>query len=312
MRLDTGHRGRGLREPGQVEAGAAAEVEDVAAAPVGDGWTSRTRAGRRGRRLGSRPRRSRCGARCSGWGACPQGAAAAEGSAQIRTRPRGVCTCAAMIPGVPLGAAHSTFTSSSGASTVSPSHSLTRCGVARDLQAGQRVGAVGVEARVQLGRHLPLDEERQLRVCDQAVDADLLPAQLGAVGTVPAADDRLATEPALDHGDVVDRDDPAQPAAATGGAGADGLAERRLVGRRVVEHVDDLEVGVVGQRQHHVAGAEARVHAAVEERGAEQLADAFGRGGQAVGSGGEGQVVETHEEIVNGHWHRDKSGVGVS
>ena len=40
----------------------------------------------------------------------------------------GVWTWTAMMPGVPLGATHSTLTSSSGASTVSPSHSLTRCG----------------------------------------------------------------------------------------------------------------------------------------------------------------------------------------
>ncbi len=32
------------------------------------------------------------------------------------------------MPGVPFGATHSTLTSSSGDSTVSPSHSLTRCG----------------------------------------------------------------------------------------------------------------------------------------------------------------------------------------
>ena len=56
--------------------------------------------------------------------------------------------------------------------------------------------------------------------------------------------------------DVVDGDDPAEPAAAERGAGAHGLAEGRLVGGGVVEHLDDLEVGAVGQRQDRVAGAE--------------------------------------------------------
>ena len=111
--------------------------------------------------------------------------------------------------------------------------------------------------------------------------------QLGAVGAVPVAGDRLAAEPLLDRRDVVDRDDPAEPAAAEGGAGAHGLAERRLVGGRVVEHLDDLEVGVVRQRQDHVAGPEARVHATVDEVTAEQPPDALGGAGEAVRAGGE-------------------------
>jgi hypothetical protein len=38
----------------------------------------------------------------------------------------------------------------------------------------------------------------------------------------------------------------------------------------VVEHLDDFEVGAVGQRHDHVAGPEARVHATVGERAAKQ------------------------------------------
>ena len=98
-------------------------------------------------------------------------------AAQSRTSPFGVWTCAARMPGVPLGATHSTFTSSSGASTVSPSHSLTRCGSPAISRQARENAVVGARARVHLGRALPLDEERQLRVGDQAVDADLLPLQ---------------------------------------------------------------------------------------------------------------------------------------
>ena len=228
------------------------------------GAPSPPRSGRPGRPRGSRPRTSRCGARC--WGSGPRPAGAGSGGPQIRTRPCGVWTCAAMMPGVPCGATHSTLTSSSGASTVSPSHSLTRCGSpAISRQAREKAPSAPALGCSSSGMS-HCDEERQLRVGDQAVDADLLPEQLGAVGAVPVAVGGLAAEPLLDHGDVVDRDDPAEPAAAEGGAGAHGLAERRLVGRGVVEHLDDLEVGVVGQRQDHVAGAEARVHAAVGER----------------------------------------------
>ena len=56
------------------------------------------------------------------------GAPDRPGRDQIRTSPLGVSTCTAMMPGVPWGATHSTLTSSSGASTDSPSHSLTRSG----------------------------------------------------------------------------------------------------------------------------------------------------------------------------------------
>jgi hypothetical protein len=80
----------------------------------------------------------------------------------------------------------------------------------------------------------------------------------------------------------------------------------------VVEDLDDLEVGVVGERQRHVAGAEAGVDAAVDEARAEQVTDAFGRRGQAIGSGCEGQVVETHAVIVDGAVRVHQSGALVS
>ena len=78
--------------------------------------------------------------------------------------------------------------------------------------------------------------------------------QLDAVGAVPVAGGGLAPRRRLDRGDVVDGDDPAEPAAAERGAGAHGLAERRLVGRGVVEHLDDLEVGVAGERAASCCG----------------------------------------------------------
>src|SRR6478735_1343577 len=81
--------------------------------------------------------------------------------------------------------------------------------VAGDLQGGDLHLAAAALAGVLVGRGLPLDEERQLRVGLQALDADLPPAQLDAVGAVPVALDGLAPEPALDLADVVDRDHPA-------------------------------------------------------------------------------------------------------
>ena len=110
----------------------------------------------------------------------------------------------------------------------------------------------------------------QLRVGLQAPDAELLPEELGAVGAVPVAVDGLAAEARLVRSDVVDRDHPAEPTATEQRAGAHGLAERGLVGGGMVEDLDDLEVGVVGQRQDRVAGAEAGVDAAGRELLAQQ------------------------------------------
>jgi hypothetical protein len=151
---------------------------------------------------------------------------------------------------------------------------------------------------VQLVGAQPLDEERQLGVGDQAVDADLLPEQLGAVGTMTVARDGLAPESLLDGRDVVDRHDPAEPATAERGAGTYGLAERCLVGGGMVEDLHHLQVGVVRERQDHVAGPEAGVHTPVDEVTAEQPPDALGGAGEAVRAGGETQVVQAHAGIL--------------
>ena len=216
---------------------------------------------------------------------------------QTRTRPFGVWNCAAMMPGVPFGATHSTLTSSSGASTVTPSHSLTRCGSpAISRHASDQSSLPPVDGCSASGLS-HCDEERQLGVGDQAVDADLLPAAARCRrgdGGCPATASRPSR--CLDGRDVVDRDDPAEPAAAEGGAGAHGLAERCLVGGGVVEDLDDLEVGVVGQRQDHVAGPEAGVDATIDELTAEQPPDALGGAGEAVRAGGEAEMVQAHAE----------------
>ena len=192
-----------------------------------------------------------------------------------------------MMPGVPFGATHSTLTSSSGASTVSPSHSLTRCGSpAISRQASDQSSAPPVDGWSPSG----LSHWTKNGSCGSEI-RPLTPICFQS-SSVPSGrwrlpGDGLAPEPLLDGRDVVDRDDPAEPAAAEGGTGAHGLAERRLVGGRVVEHLDDFEVGVVGERQDHVAGPEPRVHATLDELTAEQPPDALGGAGEAVRAGGE-------------------------
>ena len=187
------------------------------------------------------------------------------GSDQKRTRPPGVWICTARMPGVPCGATHSTLTSSSGASTVSPSHSLTRCGspaISRQARANEPsapadgCSSAGVSHWMKKGS------------CGSA-SSPLTPICFQR-SSVPSGRCRLpltAGRPSrvLEGTDVVDRHDPAEPAAAERRACLHGLAERCLVGGRVVERLDDLEVGAVGEREGAVARAEARVDAAVEE-----------------------------------------------
>ena len=78
----------------------------------------------------------------------------------------------------------------------------------------------------------------------------------------------------------------------------------------MVEHLDDLEVGAVAQRQHHVAGAEARVDAAVEELLAEQVTEATGGARQSVRAGGVREMVQAHTQHSHpGREPRDTGGV---
>ena len=227
-----------------------------------------------------------------GLGTAAPGSAAALRSSAAGVRPGparvGVWNCAAMMPGVPLGATHSTFTSSSGDSTVSPSHSLTRCGSpAISRQASDQSGLPPADGCSVVGAQ-PLTKNGSCGSEIRPLTPICFQTQLGAVGTVPVArrrprGPRRFSTVAMSSTD----DDPAEPAAAEGGAGAHGLAERRLVGGRVVEHLDHLEVGVVGQRQDHVAGPESRVDTSVDELTAEQPPDALGGAGEAVRAGGE-------------------------
>src|SRR5690606_28336371 len=125
----------------------------------------------------------------------------------------------------------------------------------------------------------PLDEEGQLRIGERALDADLLPQELTAVGQATVARDGLAVQALLDLFDLgVDADDPAHPAATGLGAGAHDLAEGGLVGARVVEDLDDLDITLVGERQDHVARAETRVDPPIDSGHAKCLAQTLGCG----------------------------------
>src|SRR5450759_1263779 len=129
-------------------------------------------------------------------------------------------------------------------------------GVARDPQAADGDVGVGPDRRVH-ALVFPLDVVGQLRVGNKSLDSELTPLELDAIGAVPAADHGLTAESLLGLGEVVDADNPSQPATASLGTGSNGLAERRLVGGGVVKYRDDLDITLVGQGKDDVAGTEA-------------------------------------------------------
>ena len=165
-------------------------------------------------------------------------------------------------------------------------------GGAGDVQAldgGLRLGRLrGVHVLLAVG---PAQDERQLRVREGSLDADLPPGQLPAVREATVAGDGLTAEAALEPADVRGGHRPAHPAAALLGAGAHELAERRAEGGRVVQGLDDLQILPLRHGEERVLGAETWVDTALDPLDAQRLGDAGDRGVQALGAGGVGHVV---------------------
>src|SRR5690606_20989871 len=90
----------------------------------------------------------------------------------------------------------------------------------------------------------------------------------------------------------------AHPAATGLGAGPHDLAEGGLVGARVVEDLDDLDVPLVRERQDHVAGAEARMQTTIDRCDPEGLTKALSSGLDTALVGCKGDVVNAHGGIV--------------
>ena len=200
------------------------------------------------------------------------------------------------MPGVPFGATQSTLTSSSGCSTDWPSQSLTRFG-----SPAISIDAIDTSPLAPwLGCcEVPASPSHSMKNGSCGSDWRPLTPSCFQRSSVPSGRCRLpltaiAPQARLVRVDVVDGDDPAEPAASEQRARAHRLAEGRLVGRRVVEHLHHFEVGVVTQRKDPVAGSEARVDTSVLERFPQKIRDALHSRGQAVGARGEREVVQSH------------------
>jgi hypothetical protein len=184
---------------------------------------------------------------------------------QIRTRPFGVWNWIATMPGVPCGATHSTLTSSSGGLDGLAEPLADPVRVAGDLQAGK--GEVVGRRPSSGGPPRGVSHWMKNGSCGSAI-RPLTPIcfQISSVPSGGAGSRRRTRGRGGSRRRRCRR--PRRPSRASRRRGRSGRGRpgrRGLVRGGVVEDLDDLEVGAVGQRQDHVAGAEARVHATVVE-----------------------------------------------
>ena len=124
----------------------------------------------------------------------------------------------------------------------------------------------GRAPRVQLGRHVPSDEERQTCVAGRVVDAGASPPELSAVWTGTGAGLDLQPQPGggrLELGVGHTHREP--PIAAACRQRQQRSTERRGTTDVVIDHSDQLHV-VGAQRHDAIAGAPSRMHATEEGR----------------------------------------------
>ena len=211
----------------------------------------------------------------------------------MTTGPSGVLNVTDMRPGSPVRADEGEVQRLGTVAGRDPEPLAHPARASGDLQRADRHVGIGVLGGVP-ARGVPLDVEGQLRVSNEALDADLLPAQLLPVGGMPVPVRRRPAHPSLRSLDVVDPDDPAEPAAAGFRARPHRLSEGRPVGRRVVEDLDDLDVPPSGQRQDDVASSEPGVDASVHGVDTDELGQSLSGGAQAIVLRCIRDVVKTH------------------
>src|SRR5665647_1578418 len=153
--------------------------------------------------------------------------------------------------------------------------------VTGNLQAADGDAGRGADGRMH-SLVVPLDVERQLRVGHESLDTELTPLELDTVRTTSTALHGLMAQSLLGLRQIIDADNPTEPATAGLGTGTNSLAERCLVGRRVVKHLDDLDIAFVREGKDDVAGAEARVDAAIHGLHTELLGQPLRSGLQPI------------------------------
>ena len=212
----------------------------------------------------------------------------------MRTVPWGVPKSTAMRPDSSTSLSQVMLPSSSGESMDPPSQVATLSRSPASSQPSMEITAGPMREGWSSGGLVHWVKYGRAGSSMQVVEPDLAPGQVVPVRPDAVALDGGPPEPCLDGRQVVDRDDPAEPATAELGAPADRLTEGRSLGRRVVEGRDDLEVDPVLEREDEVAGAESRVPAAVGEGRAEGGSQTLDGVRELTGRDCVGDVVETH------------------
>ena len=110
---------------------------------------------------------------------------------------------------------------------------------------------------------LPFHEERKLRVSHDVDDSELLPIEVVSVRPDPMAGPSLPAQAGFHRADVVNGDDPGEPAATIRRTPRYCLAERGLLGGRVIKCCDHLDVAAAGKGQDEVSGPELRMPSSI-------------------------------------------------
>ena len=131
-------------------------------------------------------------------------------------------------------------------------------------------------------------------------DGTLVIARQEIEAPVPHVDTsvRLAAEPGLERGDVIDGDDPAHPAAALVGALLNRATEGCLVGRGMVEGGHDLDVAPSGEGQNEIARAERGMTTTIDEGRSEIRADALNSVSELCRGARVRDVIKPHRGIL--------------
>src|SRR4029453_8822371 len=120
---------------------------------------------------------------------------------------------------------------------------------------------------------------------------------------------RRASDALLDRRKIIDCDHPTQPTTTLRRSCPNCLAKRRLIGGRVIQDPDYLQIVPVRQWQDPVAGAEPRMEPAVAKGHPQLRSEPPCRGRRAFRPGSEGQGVQMHARIVAGALLRRAGGL---
>jgi len=144
-----------------------------------------------------------------------------------------------------------------------------------------------------------LDEERELRVGHETLDAQLFPFETPPVGEMSRTEDGFTLEALFVRSQVVCGDDPSEPPSAEIASCTDSLPVWCFLRCRMVQNFDDLNMAVLSQWNQPDTRAETGVEAAVDRFHTEKRLQAFSFGLQSLRTCGIDDMIEMHASILH-------------